>query len=484
VPASPNNTVAGLAAAINGSEAGTNSGAPNATAVVSTDGYLTIFVTNTDAALEGNKLQVAPGSIGTVFSALGFDTFVYTQTIASPRPTEFGQFGYSLSINDTALNLVVGSPKGTLYSLMVFDYDITTATPSTTFDGNSTSFFNTVAMVLNTATAGSFVVGQQYTIVSVGTTDFTAIGAISNEVGVRFTATGTGAGTGTASYYLARSLVQSGAVYTYDYLPSNSLSVANPGKFVFGQQVETDAVTYLDQFGYAVSYNSGVLVATAPGEDFEDSTLGNFGSAYIFENNTRRLAWGPIATQQPVVDIRLLTSVYMYDRITSAKSQFFDFFDPLQGKVLGAAQENIDFISAIDPASYNVGPVNNRGDTWSTAHVDEVWWDISTVRFINPNQDNPTYTSRRWGQVFPGSRVDVYQWVASTVPPANYTGIGTPYSTTSYVVSTRLNQSGTFVTEYYFWVRGITETASQSDKTLSVATIASYIQEPKASGIS
>ena len=484
VPASPNNTVVGLAAAINGGEAGTNSGAPNATAVVSATGYLTIFVTNTDAAPEGNKLQVAPGTIGTVFSALGFNTFVYTQTIASPRPTEFGQFGYSLAINDTALNLVVGSPKGTLYSLMVFDYDITTATPSTTFDGNSTSFFNTVAMVLNTATAGSFVIGQQYTIVSVGTTDFTAVGAISNEVGVRFTATGTGTGTGTASYYLARSLVQSGAVYTYDYLPSNSLSVANPGKFVFGQQVETDAVTYLDQFGYAVSYNSGVLVATAPGEDFEDSTLGNFGSAYIFENNTRQLAWGPTATQQPVVDIRLLTSVYMYDRITSAKSQFFDFFDPLQGKVLGAAQENIDFISAIDPASYNVGPVNNRGDTWSAAHVDEVWWDISTVRFINPNQDNPTYASRRWGQVFPGSRVDVYQWVASTVPPANYTGIGTPYSTTSYVVSTRLNQSGIFVTEYYFWVRGITETASQSDKTLSVATIASYIQEPKASGIS
>jgi hypothetical protein len=75
VPASPNNTVTGLAAAINGGEAGTNTGAPNATAVVSTDGYLTIFVTNTDAAPEGNKLQVAPGSTGTVFSVLGFETF-------------------------------------------------------------------------------------------------------------------------------------------------------------------------------------------------------------------------------------------------------------------------------------------------------------------------------------------------------------------------------------------------------------------------
>jgi hypothetical protein len=422
VPASPNNNIAGLAAAINGGEAGTNTGAPNATAVVSTDGYLTIFVTNTDAALEGNKLQVAPGSVGTVFSALGFKTFVYTQTIESPRPVEFGQFGYSVAINDTALNLVVGSPKGSLYLPMVFDYNTTTQEAGTTFDGNSTTFFSPV--------------------------------------------------------------VQSGVVYTYDYLPSNSLSVANPGKFIFGQQVETDSVTYLDQFGYAVSYNSGVLVATAPGEDFEDSTFSEYGAAYLFENPTRRLAWEPIAIQQPVVDIKLLTSVYMYDRISSAKSQFFDFFDPLQGKVLGAAQENIDFISAVDPASYNVGPINNRGNTWNVTNLGEVWWDISTVRFINPNQDNPTYASRRWGQVFPGSSVDVYQWISSTVPPANYTGVGVPYSTTSYVVSTRLNQSGTFVTEYYFWVRGITETASQSGKTLSVATVASYIQEPKASGIS
>ena len=422
VPASPNNNIAGLAAAINGGEAGTNSGAPNATAVVSTTGYLTIFVTNTDAAPEGNKLQVAPGSVGTVFADLGFLTFVYTQTIVSPRPTEFSQFGYSVAVNDTALNLVVGSPKGSLYLPMVFDYNTTTERPGTTFDGNSTTFFSPV--------------------------------------------------------------IQSGVVYTYDYLPSNSLSAANPGKFVFGQQIETNAVSYLDQFGYAVSYNSGVLVATAPGEDFEDSALSNYGAAYLFENPTRRLAWTPIAIQQPVVDIRLLTSVYMYDRISSAKSQFFDFFDPLQGKVLGAAQENIDFISAVDPAAYNVGPVNNRGDTWGTSHVGEVWWDISTVRFIDPNQDNPTYASRRWGQVFPGSRVDVYQWISSTVPPANYVGVGSPYSTTSYAVSSRLNQSGTFVTEYYFWVRGITETASQLGKTLSVATVASYIQEPKASGIS
>jgi hypothetical protein len=47
-------------------------------------------------------------------------------------------------------------------------------------------------------TAGSFTVGQQYQIVTVGTTNFTTIGAASNTVGVVFTATAVGSGTGTA----------------------------------------------------------------------------------------------------------------------------------------------------------------------------------------------------------------------------------------------------------------------------------------------
>jgi len=47
-------------------------------------------------------------------------------------------------------------------------------------------------------TAGQFLVGTTYQIQSVGTTDFTLIGASSNTVGVIFTATGAGSGTGTA----------------------------------------------------------------------------------------------------------------------------------------------------------------------------------------------------------------------------------------------------------------------------------------------
>jgi len=49
-----------------------------------------------------------------------------------------------------------------------------------------------------TVTAGSFIVSATYQIISIGTTDFTAIGASANTVGLTFTATGAGTGTGTA----------------------------------------------------------------------------------------------------------------------------------------------------------------------------------------------------------------------------------------------------------------------------------------------
>jgi hypothetical protein len=55
-----------------------------------------------------------------------------------------------------------------------------------------------------TVTTGFFVVGVRYIIINVGDTDFTAIGAASNTVGIVFTATGSGGGTtGTASNGIA-----------------------------------------------------------------------------------------------------------------------------------------------------------------------------------------------------------------------------------------------------------------------------------------
>jgi hypothetical protein len=392
-----------------------NVSVPNVNATVDVNGYMTIAVKNNDAAAEFNKVQVAPGSaLGTSFNNLGFETFVWTQNILSPYPVDYAQFGGSVSIDDSAVNLVVGAPNGTLYLETVFDDG------TTFFDAGSTIFFTII--------------------------------------------------------------VQSGAAYTFDYLPSSSLVITNPGKFVFGQQVSNSEVQSLDSFGVAVNYTGGVLMVGAPKNDVGDSTSA-FGAVFVFENPNRLPAWTIQTIEQPVVDVRLLNSVFLYDRISSAVTEHLDWLNPLQGKILGAARQNIDYIGAVDPASYNVGPLNVRGTTWVGGHLGEIWWDTSSVRFIDPNQDDITYASRRWSQVFPGSEIDVYQWIVSSVPPAQYIGEGVVKDTVSYVVNSRLTKDGTIATDYYFWVRGITVTATALGKTLPASTVANYIENPRASGI-
>jgi len=377
-------------------------------------GRLVLTVINAAAAVEFDKLTVLPGTSGTAFDDLGFVTYAYTQTIVSPNPTDYANFGTSLSVNTGAVNLVVGAPNGDVYEPVIFDNG------NTYFDDRSTTFF-----------------------------DYT---------------------------------VNSGVVYTYDFLPSATTSLANPGKFVFGQQVYVDNMAALDQFGFSVNYRSGRLTVGSPGADFGDSTA-NYGGVYVLDNADNDSVWKPIYTQLPVVDVDLLNSVYSYNKFLGSTQTYFDYIDPLQGKILGVARRNIDYIGAVDPASYNAGPVHNIGTSWGAANVGEIWWDTNTVRFIDANQDNLVYASRQWGQVFPGSVIDIYQWTASDTAPANYTGPGVPLSTVSYTVRSALNDQGIIVTTYYFWVKGITTTAAQYGKTLSPVAIASYILNPISSGL-
>lgn len=277
-------------------------------------------------------------------------------------------------------------------------------------------------------------------------------------------------------------VTESGAVYTYDYLPSANSSVTNPGQWAFGQQLYDSELSPLDQFGTAVDYTTGVLLVGSPGEDSGDSAA-NYGMVVEFNNPNREPAWKITRHQQPVVNVDLMNTSFMYDLNLAGTKQYFDFFDPLQGKILGAVQQNIDYIGAVDPAAYNVGDFNNYGSRWAQDRVGQIWWDTNRARFIDPNQDDIVYASRRWGQLFPGSTVDVYQWISSDVPPAQYTGSGTPKSTTSYCVISNINEQGVFGTTYFFWVEGIRTVDRAAKKTLSVDTLARYIESPRSSGI-
>ena len=388
--------------------------APSENSVVRVIGArLIIAAKNLDATVALNRITVLPGT-GTLFTNLGFETYVYTQTVVSPVPQDYAHFGQSVFISDSTVDLVIGAPNGTAIEYTTFDNN------TTVFDAQSTRYFDAVA--------------------------------------------------------------NSGVVYTFDFLPSAATTVTNPGQFVFGQQIYDTQMNTQDQFGTAIDYTTGILLIGVPGEDFEDSTV-NYGRVAEFRNRARSPAWQTIRLQRPVVDIALMNTVFMYDRVSGSAKQYFDFFDPLQGRVLGAVRQNLNYIGAVDPAAYNVGLLNNYGQRWAQERVGEIWWNTTNARFIDPNQDDIVYASRRWGQLFPGSTVEVYQWISSSVPPALYTGAGTPRDIQSYSITSSINEQGVFGTTYFFWVTGIRNVDRAARKTLSVETITRYIENPKSSGI-
>jgi hypothetical protein len=136
---------------------------------------------------ESNLQNITPQNTITntapVFSTTsGSNVVTVTDSNITASTLDYVNYVTPVTVGGLVLNgpYLIQSAAGTQYSIYA--------------SSNATSTANTST---NTA-GGSFVVGKTYQIVSVGSTNFTLIGAAANTVGVIFTATGVGSGSGTA----------------------------------------------------------------------------------------------------------------------------------------------------------------------------------------------------------------------------------------------------------------------------------------------
>jgi hypothetical protein len=168
-----------------------------------------------------------------------------------------------------------------------------------------------------------------------------------------------------------------------------------------------------------------------------------------------------------------------------------DYIDPVKGKILGIANQDIRYKTDYDPAKYNL-LTTSLSDyyIWGNEHVGEVWWDLSTLRYIDYEQGTSDYRTTNWGQLFPGSEVNVYEWVESDYPPSLYVingGVGVPKDGENTVYSQKetINElTGSIIIKYYFWVKDKTTVPTNiKNRRIPITTIADYIQNPQNSGI-
>ena len=379
-----------------------------------------------NSEINSDKLRILPGN-GTAISDLGLEVFKQVEIINNAYEKAYDYFGKVVKINNSSDVLIVASDIAATLEKTIFDSD------STTFDSQSTSF----------------------------------VEPIDN----------------------------SGAVWIYGYLPSNISNIQNPGNFVYIQQLNSvlvgSSIKTNDGFGSSIAINDFELYVGAK----NNAALNiNAGAVYRFVNQNNLIGWDTYRSETPKVDINGIINCYTYDTKTQNILDYFDYIDPVKGKILGVAEQNISYKVDYDPAVYNnttIADVANNSDLcWGSDKVGKVWWDLSAVRYIEYEQGSTKYRSTNWGNTFPGSSIDVYEWVESLYPPSQYVssgGDGIPKYTNNeaFVTESYIDPNTNFaVVKYYFWVKNkITLDVSLDERTVPVASIANYIRNPKSSGI-
>jgi hypothetical protein len=118
----------------------------------------------------------------------------------------------------------------------------TVASTGTTLEGFETAYLTV---------GGSFVIGKEYQIYGIGTTDFTLIGATTNLVGEKFTATGVGSGSGSATD-LAAATAGGATLETLSASLDSRLWIG--GKFLFAGAKDAKIITFTGS-----TYNSEII---------------------------------------------------------------------------------------------------------------------------------------------------------------------------------------------------------------------------------
>jgi len=398
------------------------------------------------------------------------NAFALTQTITSQHNNQGAQFGTSLTVDALGGNLFVGVP------------------------GSTASGFQNGVVERWTNVSGTYVrnqvIAHPYTdngttfgssISVTGDSEILAVGSSNSPSEEHTTFDKTALTIDANTTRFVEYINGSGVVYMFE--PVVNGAVANDlGQYLFSQELET-SLSSGDKFGFAVDSTRSAIAVGAPG------SLNNAGAAYTFVNENNSTAWNLTRQQTPQVDINSISRTFLYNKTNNNILSALDFIDPAKGKVLSVFDRDIDFKLETDPARYNQGTGTIYTDLhWGPKQVGSIWWDISTVRAIDYEQDTLIYRLNNWGTFFPGSSIDVYQWIESTVLPSQYSangGVGTPkdVSNASYSTYGYVTESGAVHLKYYYWVKGLDTISTNTGKANSVLSIAAGIENPQAQGI-
>lgn len=467
-------------------------------------GFIELVGTYTVSMLAGSKWgsKIAGSDLGDTvaisapnwfnFGAEGivqlFDSNLYwKQTLESP----FGyadEFGQSLSVSSSGKFVFVGSIK----PLSKFN----TYGKVAVFVKDSDGYYNLSQTIVNPIQNSDLKFGQSIAISpdentllisSLGTNRSEIVRFFENKIDLKGETTFDNKETRFVSV-----IEDSGTVYTFNkyddyFIPATELVPDNV--YVGGRYGKSLAIT-----------NSSIFIG-AP-YNVSNSSVTELSRFYQFKTvNSSDSTWSRIRYQEPLVDPDTFNRICLLDTDKEEVLEYLDIFDPLKNKLPGRAEQELKFKSASDPAIYSIGIANTNNDnrnSWIDEHVGELWWDLSTAKYIWYEQGNEVFRKNNWGKLFPGSSIDIYEWVKSDLLPSEWAvladspgglakGIsGQPKYPDNSVISVKqiLNTvTGVFDNVYYFWVKNKVVLPDIKSRRITAYEVSRLISDPLSYGL-
>ena len=282
----------------------------------------------------------------------------------------------------------------------------------------------------------------------------------------------------------------SGAVFTF---------VKEKEKFVFGEELFNQLSVPGQLYGNSTFVTNSTVVVGAPGLDQQTAQI---GALYFYDSVSESLnSWKILRQEEDLVDLSVVKSIKTINIEKEAVVDYLEVIDPLKGRISGLADQELTYKSLFDPAVYSIGVTGVVADTnnnWLDEHVGELWWDLSSVKYVWYEQGDIEFRRNSWNTLFPGSMIDVYEWVRTSYLPSEWSAIadtneglaqgisGQPKFVDNSVVSIKQVWnpiSNSFSNVYYYWVKNKITIPEGANRRLSAYDVATYIADPKAQGL-
>lgn len=429
-----------------------NADIQNVTAEIVND---TIRITSTSEDTN-EKLIIAPADAAsgnaTPITDLGLNFYVYSSNIKHADSPQLAKYGEYVKFNQGASELLITSPTSTSYIQMEFDNG------TTTFDSDNTRLIEKrensgAALVYSVSPDYALSEIQRLELAETRSADLFGKGASITQStvfigapGKEFIETETFTGDNVTTDFTVE------GVYTANEIAVkvNNLDVSSTL-----YNVVTGASTSVISFFDAPLLSREIVVF---------KTRSNTGVVYTFENNKILPSWELVRQQEKLTDVDIIDKISLYNKSNNTYISEVEIYDPFKGIIPGIADQELSFKTPYDPAVYNSEntEIKDTKRTWGPTQVGTLWWDLSTIRYINYEQGDLAYRKNNWGKIFPDSEVSIYEWVESDVLPSNYIssgGEGVPkdIDDSEYCVYSKYDSNtGNIRYVFYYWVKGKT----------------------------